>query len=682
MRGINEKRKPIIIGGCIALLIMILVVVFINSGSNQRKLNSFLDLGQKYLEEMSYEDAILVFDQAITIDPKCAQAYLGKAQAQYAMDLYEEAIATLREGIEQVDDSTELETFLQQILDELSAMTVEEEAVTIEEKEAKPLLLNYTNISRSVNTQEPEIQLEVLGAEEDRKLVWESTNPECASVSDTGLVQCHSVVGEAVIVVTDDDGQSDNCYVWINDGEWAVDRETLRYEVDDGSYLLASPKEDGEGMEIDVERKWNDEIGRFVYYAGDITIPEYLQYKGRDIPVTSLSSMFMYCEDMTSISIPATVAEVGGSWTNPYGECYELEKIEVDEENPSYKSIDGVLYSKDCKQLIAYPAAKSGDTFTIPKDVEEVSNRAFKGCKNLKEILVEEGNTRYESRDGVLIEDGNKLLAYPVGNDASAYTVPEGITSLGDDAFFRSGLEEFVCKSLEYINVSAWLGESQKLQKIEGGSATKSIWIYANSVVEIAGIDEMDQLETLALSINNQGDSDQASDLQELGKLENLKDLTINGVHDLSGWGWLKDLPHLENLSVRSSKIGSSDFQAMQKIPQLHSLTIYGELNADDLYKIDGLSELSSLEINGIGELPDLSWITNLPALSSLAITCDSIETEDISSLRELPNLQFVSIVNYSENNALNAAFEKVREENPDMAFYYYEYGSEDAYEQ
>lgn len=678
MGKIKEQKKLIIPGAIIALLVVVLAIIFINSGSDQRKLNSCLNLGQKYLEEMSYEDAILVFDQAIAIDPKCAQAYLGKAQAQYALGLYEDAVATLREGIEQVDDSTELETFLRQILDELSATTVEEETVVVEEKEAKPLFLNYTSIMRSVDTQDPEIQLELLGEEEERNLVWESTNPECASVSDTGLVQCHSVMGEAVIVVTDN-GQSDNCYIWISDNP--NEGETLRYEMEDGTHLLASPKEDGEGMEIDVEKKWDDEIGRWVYYAGDITIPEVLQYKGREIPVTGMSYMFMYCEDMTSISIPAKVEGIESSWSNPYGGCYELTNIDVNEENPNLKSVDGVLYSKDGKKLISYPAAKPGDTFTIPKEVEEVSDRAFKACKNLKQILVEEGNARYESRDGVLIEDGNKLLAYPVGNDASTYEVPDGIISLGNDAFFRSGIEEFVCKSMEYINVSAWLGECQNLQRIEGGSATKSIWIYAEDVVEIAGIDEMNQLESLSLNVSNREADDKAGNLQEFGKLENLKELTISGVNDLSGWGWLKGLTNLERFSITSSKISGSDLQEMQKIPHLQSLSINGEMNADDVYKINGLDELTSLEINGIGEMKDFSWVMNLPMLSSLSILCDGIETEDITPLLELPDLQFVSIGNYSENSGLNEAFEKMREENPDMAFYYYEYGSEDMYE-
>lgn len=219
----RENKRMAIAAICMILIALLLVMILASSGFGQRKLNGLLDLGRKYLEEMNYEDAVLVFDEAIAIDPKCAQAYLGKAKAQYALGQIDEAVTTLCEGIEQVgdDDSTMLEEFLQQILDELSAVTAqegeiieaEETVVETEERNEGALLLNYTTIVRDVSTKDPEIQLEVLGGDTSENYTWESSNPDCAVVSESGLVTCLSTEGEATIQVMDENNRSDSCYV-------------------------------------------------------------------------------------------------------------------------------------------------------------------------------------------------------------------------------------------------------------------------------------------------------------------------------------------------------------------------------------------------------------------------------------------------------------------------------------
>ena len=59
-----------------------------------------------------------------------------------------------------------------------------------------------------------------------------------------------------------------------------------------------------------------------------------------------------------------------------------LDKVTVAEDNPKYKSIDGVVYSKDGKQLLLYPAAKNEEgTFEVPKEVTEIGKYAFNDAK-------------------------------------------------------------------------------------------------------------------------------------------------------------------------------------------------------------------------------------------------------------------------------------------------------------
>jgi hypothetical protein len=56
--------------------------------------------------------------------------------------------------------------------------------------------------------------------------------------------------------------------------------------------------------------------------------------------------------------------------------------------NPNYQSIDGVLFSKDGKTLIAYPAGKSGSAYVIPSSVTSIGYEAFKGCTSLTSVTI------------------------------------------------------------------------------------------------------------------------------------------------------------------------------------------------------------------------------------------------------------------------------------------------------
>lgn len=652
---IKENKKIAIAVVCVILAALLLAMIFVVSGSGHRKLNDFLDLGNKYLDDMNYEEAILVFDEAIAIDPKCAEAYLGKAQAQYALGQVDEAVSTLREGIERVDDSTELEAYLQQILDEQAKAEAEAkaaaEAAAVEAAKAEaPLWLNYSEIVRTTDTADPEIQLEVLGGEAPENYTWESDNPACATVSDTGVVTCQSVEGSAVIQVTNKYGKSDSCYIYISNPEWGIDSETVRFEMEDGDltedrFLFASPVEDGDGMRIELGYS---SLSGWVYYSGDVVIPEHLVYKGQSMPVTSIDYWaFSYSEELKSLSIPSTVNEF---WTQFFG-CPNLEKIEVAEENPSYKSVDGVLFSKDGTELLAYPASRPGDSYTVPKEVEKISERAFMGCKNLKEILVEEGNPNYRSVDGVLFTEsydgGDCLLAYPIGNEADKYAVPETVTEIADDAFYRSTLEDVVCKSVPYIGPLTF-SECDRLRRLEGGNATKSIYIYGENMVEIAGVEEMDQMESLAIVISGQDGI--TADLKEIGQLKGLKALTIEGVKDSSGFAWLKELQDL-----RTFQLG-------------------GVVEVEDISILQDLPALNTVSIRGIANLSDISWLEGMQDLSVLYLEANEIGLEDFTGLLEMPNLRNVSIGSHTHHDGLEEQFEKMQEESTERYFSYYEY--------
>ena len=70
---------------------------------------------------------------------------------------------------------------------------------------------------------------------------------------------------------------------------------------------------------------------------------------------------------------------------------YGLKYIDVSVDNNNYMSVNGVLYSKDGKHLIAYPTASDRDIYTTLDTTEEIQSYAISSAKNLKKLYLTEG---------------------------------------------------------------------------------------------------------------------------------------------------------------------------------------------------------------------------------------------------------------------------------------------------
>ena len=106
--------------------------------------------------------------------------------------------------------------------------------------------------------------------------------------------------------------------------------------------------------------------------------------------VTTIDKKAFYgCSKLREINIPAQVDNIHGE---AFGSCAELKNITVSESNAKYKDINGVLYTKDGKELVLYPRGKTDEIFVIPKDVESIADYAFSCCQ-LTTITIPKGVT-------------------------------------------------------------------------------------------------------------------------------------------------------------------------------------------------------------------------------------------------------------------------------------------------
>ncbi|MCL2511182.1 MAG: leucine-rich repeat protein [Bacteroidales bacterium] len=121
-------------------------------------------------------------------------------------------------------------------------------------------------------------------------------------------------------------------------------------------------------------------IGDFAFFvlhsATSVSIPN---------SVTSIGKgSFGSCESLPSITLPNSITSIGGS---VFAGCANLTSIDVESENNSYASEDGVLFDKNKITLICCPEGKTGD-YVIPNSVKTIGSWAFYYCENLTSITI------------------------------------------------------------------------------------------------------------------------------------------------------------------------------------------------------------------------------------------------------------------------------------------------------
>lgn len=158
------------------------------------------------------------------------------------------------------------------------------------------------------------------------------------------------------------------------------------------------------------------DIGKYAFHycinLKKITIPQGV--------ATIERCTFRYCRSLTEITIPEMTSNIEES---AFSGCESLTKITMSE---GVKNIGKSAFA-DCSNLKA---------ITIPKGVTNISSDAFYGCSSLRDINVESENATYSSKDGVLLtKDEKTIICYPPGKSETEYITPEGATNIETYAF-------------------------------------------------------------------------------------------------------------------------------------------------------------------------------------------------------------------------------------------------------
>ena len=104
-----------------------------------------------------------------------------------------------------------------------------------------------------------------------------------------------------------------------------------------------------------------------------------------DSVTTVYDTAFSNCTSLESITIGSGVENLGDEWI---ASCRRLENITVSPENKTYSSVDGVLFNKDKSELLAYPIGNKRSSYTIPDGVTKIDQKAFYGCRYIETLTI------------------------------------------------------------------------------------------------------------------------------------------------------------------------------------------------------------------------------------------------------------------------------------------------------
>ena len=131
-----------------------------------------------------------------------------------------------------------------------------------------------------------------------------------------------------------------------------------------------------------------------------------------------------------SVIIPDSVTSMG---VNPFIRCDDLTRIIVSPDHPVFATIDGVLFNKSEKKLVYYPLAFAQTSYDIPDGITSIGDNAFSSCYRLTSVIIPDGVTS--------IGNGAFSFCYRL----TSVIIPDGVTSIGNGAFsFCSSLTSVI----------------------------------------------------------------------------------------------------------------------------------------------------------------------------------------------------------------------------------------------
>jgi len=462
---ISKKRNYILAAVLLAVVVITVIALVCRQVARSNEVKGSIELGELYLSEMDYEQAIVSYQIALDIDPKNTEANLGLAEAYEARQMYAYAEGVYQNMLEIDDTQAQVyeklaELYVQQgKLEEAKELL--EQAVSRTNSEVIDKLYAQTRpeipgASYAPGAYEERIRVELLPAEGSHTIYYtlDGTEPDLAS----------NIYEEPIILKN---GVTTLKAIAVNSAGYQSDIASYEYDIRIRS------------VEVTVEEPVIERIIR-----DELDIPDNEPVYNDDI------------ERITQIYI------VGNTlWSGSDAHSVYLEETQYSMDGYTYGVYEqGAVDSlEDLRQM---PFLERVAVEYQP----ELDISALADCAGVKELSLV--GDHLDSRDIEALSGMTALTRLNLGwneiNDISALSELTELVSLGVWGNQISSIQPAAnLKQLTYFDFSdnrvtdiSALSEMTKLQQL---------WMYHNQVEDISGIANLGELRVLMLRDNPVG---------------------------------------------------------------------------------------------------------------------------------------------------------------------------------
>lgn len=277
--------------------------------------------------------------------------------------------------------------------------------------------------------------------------------------------------------------------------------------------------------------------------------------------LTSIAEgVFNGCSGLTSITIPGSVKSIDNY---AFSGCRGLTSIII----PNRVTLIGKYAFSNCSGLISA---------TISKSVTSIGEQVFYGCNSLKTIVVESGNTKYDSRDNcnAIIETASNTLEIA----CNSTVIPNTVTALGLYAF--NGCSGIISLTIpnSVASIPIW-GDLNGTTTFLGCTNIESITVESGNTK----YDSRDNCNALIVTATNT-------------MLLGCKNTVIpNTVTTIAGYAFQR-CSGLTSITIPNS-VSSIGIYAFQKCTNLTSVTIPSSVTSISEYAFDGCTNLTTVTV-------------------------------------------------------------------------------------
>ena len=275
----NRKRKRL---AGLAVLLLAIAMLLAACATGATDTAEKIELGQKYLTELNYTEAVAAFTEVIKMDPSNIEAYMGRAEAYKCLEQYDEAKADYTTAIEKTDEMPYTQAQAYAGRAEVYDLTDETEAAE-SDCSAAIALLDEDGVGEKENIAQAlirELRIRVLqfhaevcmklglydkAAEDYEKLAELGVNMSEDAAADSSQQEAVSADGAYVWTYTDENGTTTKALLNIRPGSKKLDG-VVDYPPDMGSDdvagMITSFKMQAEYPEVvkamlDLQEKYN-----------------------------------------------------------------------------------------------------------------------------------------------------------------------------------------------------------------------------------------------------------------------------------------------------------------------------------------------------------------------------------------------------------------------------------------